>query len=236
MRERKWQTAPFTGGSWETELGNQLSDATRLLRSESLAEKTTLRVGGKAGFFAEPASVDDLQTLLRAAAEACMPVFFLGRGSNLIVPDEGFPGLVVRLHHPFWREIRPLREGRFHVGAGARLKQICGETCRLGFSGFEFLEGIPGTLGGSLRMNAGAMGGWIFDVVEEVEYLSLDGKRHIRHHDEFHVEYRKCRELCDAIAISAVLRSADKQATDTIRNRIQGFARKRRSVDPVRRN
>ena len=78
----------------------------------------------------------------------------IGRGSNLIIPDEGFGGLVLRLKGPFGKKISPRTEDTLVVGAGARLKEICKFACERGLKGFEFLEGIPGTLEGALRMNA----------------------------------------------------------------------------------
>ena len=157
------------------EVQPRLSAGTRLVREEPLAPRTTMRTGGSARCYSEPASVADLQTLLREAGAHGLRVYFLGRGSNLIVPDEGVDGLVVCLAHPAWQtcELRP--DGRLWAGAGLRLKSLCGYASRAGLAGFEYLEGIPGSVGGALRMNAGAMGGWIFDLVEEVQLMTLTG-------------------------------------------------------------
>ena len=99
----------------------------------------------------------------------------LGRGSNLIVPDEGVDGLVISLSQKGWSGFETLSDGRLRAGAGLRLKNLCGLAAAAGLAGFEFLEGIPGSVGGALRMNAGAMGGWIFDVVDEVRLMSAGG-------------------------------------------------------------
>jgi UDP-N-acetylenolpyruvoylglucosamine reductase len=175
-------------------------------REEPLAPKTTMRVGGAARVYAEPASVPDLQALLREAAARKVEVFILGRGSNLIVPDEGVDGLVISLGHEAWAKFEPRDNGRVWVGAGLRLKNLCGLAAKTGLVGFEFLEGIPGNVGGALRMNAGAMGGWMFDVVEEVEIMSLDGNVKTLAKAAMHVDYRHCAELHHAIALGAVLR------------------------------
>src|SRR6185503_20167249 len=100
---------------------NMLSSATRIRREESLAGKTTLRVGGAARIYAEPASVADLLTLLREARARGIEVYVLGRGSNLIVPDEGVNGLVISLAHESWAAFQPRGDGRVWVGAGLRL-------------------------------------------------------------------------------------------------------------------
>jgi len=133
-------------------------------------------VGGPARIYAEPAGVDDLRQLVRAAASAGLPIFLLGRGSNLIVPDAGVDGLVISLGQAAWARFEPRPDGRVWAGAGLRLKNLCGLAAKAGLAGFEFLEGIPGSVGGALRMNAGAMGGWIFDVVDEVELMRPDGE------------------------------------------------------------
>lgn len=209
-----------------------LEPRTIVRRDEPLGPKTTIRVGGTAALYAEPANTADLQTLLVAARAADVPVNLLGRGSNLIVPDEGVDGLVIRLSHPHWQRFTCLGPGRYWAGAGLRLKELCGNACRMGEGGFEFLEGIPGTVGGALRMNAGAMGGWMYDRVEEVYLIGLDGTFHIIKRDDLHVEYRKCAELESAIAIGAVLRAEGTTTSDEIRDRIAAHQAERATTQP----
>ncbi len=217
---------------WWLELHDEVNPDTLLVTDESLAEKTTLGVGGNARFYAEPACLKDLQLLLNRAGKTGTPFFILGRGSNLLVPDEGFEGLVIRLVKDYWKQIRPLGDGRLWVGAGARLKRLCGEACRLGLSGFEFLEGIPGSLGGALRMNAGAMGGWIFETVEEVHLVTSDGEIKKLPPEAFQVGYRECRGLEDCVAFGAILNSPAPAASEDIRRKIEDFARKRKTSQP----
>ena len=153
-----------------------VSAATKIVHEERLGTKTTMRVGGAARIYAEPASVADLQVLLREARAWGGAVLMLGRGSNVIVPDEGVNGLVVSLAHQAWSSFEPREDGRVAVGAGLRLKNLCGLAAKAGLVGFEFLEGIPGNIGGALRMNAGAMGAWMFDVVEDVQLMTRGGE------------------------------------------------------------
>jgi len=201
-------------------------------REEPMGPRTTLRVGGAARVYAEPAGLDDLRALLRLAAESGIPVLVLGRGSNLIVPDAGVDGLVLSLTGESWSsfEVRP--SGRVWAGAGLRLKNLCGLAARSGLSGFEFLEGIPGSLGGALRMNAGAMGGWIFDVVEEVLVATLSGEVRTLRRGELHVEYRVCAELRDAIALGALLRPAGAAEAAAVNRQVDIFRRKRHESQP----
>jgi UDP-N-acetylenolpyruvoylglucosamine reductase len=209
-----------------------LSGSSRLTRDEPLAAKTTLRVGGAARLFAEPATEGDLRTLLVAAAADGVPVLVLGRGSNLIVPDEGVEGLVISLSQKSWSGFEILPDGRVRVGAGLRLKNLCGLAAAAGIAGFEFLEGIPASVGGALRMNAGAMGGWIFDIVDEVRAMSADGTVHDLPRASMNVDYRHCAELRDAIALGAVLRPSSRTDAVTVGRQIDDYRRKRHESQP----
>jgi UDP-N-acetylmuramate--alanine ligase len=209
-----------------------LSRAAKLARDEPLAAKTTLRVGGAARVFAEPAGEEDLRTLLQEAKGDNVPIFVLGRGSNLIVPDEGVEGLVISLSNKCWSGFESLPDGRVRAGAGLRLKNLCGLAASAGISGFEFLEGIPGSVGGALRMNAGAMGGWIFDVVDEVRLMSMDGEVSDRPRSTMHVDYRYCAELREAIALGAILRPMSKSDPSAVGRQIDDYRRKRHESQP----
>jgi UDP-N-acetylenolpyruvoylglucosamine reductase len=210
----------------------RLTPATRLTERELLGPKTTMRVGGPARVYAEPASTEDLRQLLVEASHRQLPVLMLGRGSNLLVPDEGVDGLVINLGHENWQRFEPLSDGRVRVGAGLRLKNLCGLAIKAGLKGFEFLEGIPGNVGGALRMNAGAMGGWIFDVVEEVEMISRQGEVRVMKKAEMHVDYRHCAELHDAIALGAVLKPAASAESNDIRRQVDVYQKKRVESQP----
>ena len=228
----------------------------RLLPADTLFEEdkaigkmTTLGLGGNARYYAEPANVNELEVLLRGAAVYGVPVFVLGRGSNLLVADEGFSGLVIRLSQPAWRGARRVRrgfssgaetasDGRDHirVGAGTKLKELCGFAMREGLGGFEFLEGIPGTLGGALRMNAGAMGASIFDVVESVEWIMPDGTRHEARREQMNPIYRDCPELHGAIVLGAVLGAKERRSLEDIQKVTSAYAEVRRDSQPRERS
>ena len=215
-----------------TALMPHLSHEVKLRREEPLAPKTTLRVGGAARVYTEPASVADLQAVLRGARSAGAPIFLLGRGSNLIVPDEGVDGLVISLGHEAWAVFEAVADGGVRAGAGLRLKHLCGLAAAAGVAGFEFLEGIPGSVGGALRMNAGAMGSWIFDVVEAVEVMTYDGELKTLARAALHVDYRHCAELRDTIALAAQLRPAKTDEAEAIKRQMDVYARKRHETQP----
>lgn len=207
-----------------------LSTGAVVRRDEPLAKRTTLRVGGPADVYVEPASEADLAFTLRAARAAGEPVFLLGRGSNLLVRDGGLRAVVVNLAQPAFSAVR-MEPPRLHAGAGARLKHLAVEARRAGLAGLEFLEGIPGSLGGALRMNAGAMGRWTFDVVESVRFMAPDGAVHERPAAEVPAEYRACPLLRDHIALGAVLRG-EPAPSDEIAARMRQYSAKRWESQP----
>ncbi|MEO0055344.1 MAG: hypothetical protein RLZZ50_1291, partial [Verrucomicrobiota bacterium] len=234
---RAWLSGFNWKGWWDrvaAELQTRVSPGTSIQREVSLADKTTLRVGGAARLYAEPVNDSDLVDLVRAAHSLSLRVLPLGRGSNLLVPDEGVDALVISLRHSFWQRFEPLPDGCVRAGAGLRLTNLCGLAAKAGLVGFEFLEGIPGNLGGSLRMNAGAMGGWMFDVVETVDFVTLAGERRTLPKSAMHVDYRHCAELESAIALGAVLRppAAGAKSSFEINQQIDAYRDKRRKSQP----
>lgn len=213
-------------------VAGKLSANAIIRASEPLNRRTTLGVGGVARWYAEPATANDIIVLLQAAGELGLPYFVLGRGSNLLVPDEGYDGLIIHLGSEYWGEVKNLGDGRLQLGAGARLKEICGLAARDGLTGFEFLEGIPGTMGGSLRMNAGAMGSWIFDRVESIDWLTPRGVHRFANRNCFDAMYRDCPQLHGAVILSAVLKSTGKDSPEKIRQTMEEMSQKRRSSQP----
>lgn len=213
------------------ELAQRVSRATVVRPDEPLAGRTTLRVGGPADFYVEPASETDLAAVLEFCAEQSLPRLVLGRGSNLLVRDGGFRGVVICLAQPHFSRIE-IADRRLRCGAGARLKDVAAAAKRHQLTGMEFLEGIPGSLGGALRMNAGAMGGAMFDVVESVRLMDFDGNACQRTPKEMSVEYRQCAALKSHIALEAVL-IGRPDSLESIAQRMLAFSRKRWSSQPA---
>ena len=159
------------------ELAGCVSRAAVVRRDEPMAKHTTLRVGGPADLYVEPVFEEDLTGILKVCHAHGLPFLVVGRGSNLLVRDGGYRGLILCLAHLNFSRIEIDGE-RLRCGAGAKLKNVAVEARRNGLGGLEFLEGIPGSVGGALRMNAGAMGSQTFDVVESVRLMDLDGNVH----------------------------------------------------------
>jgi UDP-N-acetylmuramate--alanine ligase len=218
--------------AWKGYCASRVSSDCVLKYDEPLANKTTLRVGGSARFYAEPGNLTDLRALLRAAKLFGLETFCIGRGSNLLVADAGFAGLVIRFSAPAWRRVETLSNGRIWAAAGGRLKEICGHAAKAGLAGFEFLEGIPGAVGGALRMNAGAMGSWMFDVVERVQFIDESGRLQDLPKEAFHFGYRKVEEISRGIALGAILKSPETEDETAIRSRMDSYSSSRKESQP----
>ncbi len=225
------EAPPRKNDSLVQALASLVSGATLLRENEPLARRTTLRVGGPADLFIEPANEADLAISLRFCAQKNLPVFILGRGSNLLVRDGGFRGAVLCLSQPEFGRIQ-FAANRVTCGAGAKLKAVAVEARRNGLSGLEFLEGIPGTVGGALRMNAGAMGSATFETIESVRMMDFSGNVFERANAELKVEYRSCQDLKKNLALSAVLR-AQPASQELVERRMAEFSKKRWASQPA---
>jgi len=218
-------------GNIASELAERVSPATVIRRDELLAKHTTLRVGGPADVYVEPASEEDLAAVLKFCGVRGVPFFVIGRGSNLLVRDGGFRGVVICLLHPNFSKVE-IDGVRLRCGAGVKLKTIAVEARRHGLSGMEFLEGIPGSVGGALRMNAGAMGGATFDAVESVRLMDFDGNIRELAPGEMSVVYRGCDTLKNHIALGAVFRGRT-DSPESIAQRMSAFSQKRWASQPA---
>ena len=213
------------------ELAAHVSSATIIKRDEPMARHTTLRVGGPADFYIEPANENDLAVVLKFCAERGLKFFILGRGSNLVVRDGGFRGVVICLASPEFLRIE-IDGTKIRAGAGAKQKDVAVTAKRNGLSGVEFLEGIPGSIGGALRMNAGAMGGETFNAVETVRAMDFSG--HVREMKpaKMAVEYRSCAVLKKNIALGAVFRCTP-EPREEIEKRMKAYSEKRWASQPA---
>jgi UDP-N-acetylenolpyruvoylglucosamine reductase len=223
--------AILQGADAAAEMAQRLSPATLIHYDEPLAKHTTLRVGGPADLYVEPASEEDLAAVLAYCHDRHQPFFVLGRGSNLLVKDGGFRGVVLCLAHANFSRIEAAGQ-RLRCGAGAKLKAVAVEARRNGLAGLEFLEGIPGSVGGALRMNAGAMGGAMFQVVESVRLMSFDGKVREQAARELTTAYRSCPAFKTHIALAAVL-GGQSGSREAIEQRMNDYSRKRWKSQPA---
>ena len=145
-----------------------------IFEKENMKNHTTFRIGGPADMFAAPVTEEGVANVVRICREKNYPFYVLGNGSNLLVSDEGYRGLILQLYRNF-SEITVEGE-EITVQAGAMLSVIAKRALEHGLTGFEFASGIPGTIGGAVVMNAGAYGGEMKDVLTEVTVLTQDNE------------------------------------------------------------
>ena len=193
-----------------------------LSENESMSRHTSWRVGGIADYFYRPTDLNDLSLYLKSLNHD-EPVFFLGLGSNLLVEDKGIRGTVICTSGVL-NEIKELDGTRVYVEAGVPSPKLAKFSAKLGLTGAEFLSGIPGTIGGALKMNAGAVGGETWDVVESVETIDMQGNVHKRTPEEFSIAYRhvesKDNSLEKEFFVSAVInltKGSKEKSLDTIK-------------------
>lgn len=201
----------------------------RIAENAPLSKLTWFRVGGPAEVLFRPADMDDLAVLLRHMP-AGVPLTVIGVGSNILVRDGGIAGVVVRLGDGFG-DIS-VDGDQITAGAGASNMKIAGAARDAGLAGLEFLSGIPGSLGGSLRMNAGAFGSEMADIVIAVDALGADGPSRIASKD-MGFSYRHSDTVENLIFVAAQLQAlpGDKE---TIRRRMQEIQEERGMSQPLK--
>src|SRR5450432_3844654 len=199
--------------------------------SEPLAKHTTLRVGGPAQFWVEPRTEAAFADLIQFCRRENLPIFVIGRGSNLLVLDGGIRGVVV---HPCGGDFDKVVVSGLEVvaGVGAKLKEIAYAGKGAGIGGFEWMEGIPGEVGGALRMNAGAMGSQLFDNVLSVRFLDTEGNTQTKTAAEMEAQYRRVPMLEKNYAVSAVFQGR-LAPRDEITQRLNESQQKRRTTQPA---
>jgi UDP-N-acetylmuramate dehydrogenase len=194
-----------------------------------LAPRTWLRVGGPAEVVFQPADAADLAIFLKGKPVE-VQVTPIGVASNLLVRDGGIEGVVVRFSGPL-AEV-DVDDECLRVGAGATDRMIAIQAMKAGLSGLEFLIGIPGTLGGAVRMNAGAFGGETAEVVERVVALDPAGRRHVLSAAELGFGYRHSGLPADWIVLGAVLRATPGEP-DAIEARMRAIKAEREASQPL---
>ncbi len=180
--------------------------ATAMRTREPMAGKTTLHVGGQADIFLDVASEEDLASIMKWSARRGVPVKIIGAGSNVLVGDPGVRGVVIRLSRRGFGSVRMDGGNRVVGGAAAGLSVLVARLAARRKKGLLFLAGIPGTVGGALRMNAGAWGRSIGERVVHVRVMEMDGSVRVLERKDMRFAYRNCGTLRSRVALDAVFR------------------------------
>jgi UDP-N-acetylmuramate--L-alanine ligase/UDP-N-acetylenolpyruvoylglucosamine reductase len=198
---------------------------------EPMRRHTTMLVGGPAQFWIEPHTFESFAAVVNYCRERGVAMRVVGRGSNLLVRDGGIRGAVIHPTGGAFSECYA-EDGKIIAGAGVRLKKVASVAQAAGIGGFEWMEGIPGNVGGALRMNAGAMGTETFDQVVSVTFLDEDGEIRERSREEIVANYRDVPELRRNFALQATF-TGKPDTAESIQQRWDASRTKRRSTQPV---
>lgn len=205
------------------------------LLNEPMREHTTFQIGGEVPVFCKPQNKEQILKLIKYFDENSIDYYVIGNGSNLLVSDAGFDGVIIQLLDDY-SHMEIIEEGtgfKVSAQAGVRMWRLGMKIAEAGAGGFEFATGIPGTIGGAVMMNAGAYGGEIKDVVESVTVCDRHGNEIVLEKDELEFGYRTSAiSKKDYIVLEVVLR-LEKGDKGEIRRRIDELTEKRNTKQPL---
>ena len=201
------------------------------LTDEPMSRHTTFRTGGPADIYIEPSGVEELKQVLDICREGNVAYTIIGNGSNLLVGDGGYRGVLISFGKPFAQVT--IEGAQVRTGAGALLSAVAKQVLNASLTGFEFAAGIPGTIGGAVVMNAGAYGGELCQVLREATVLTPEGEVKTLLAEELELGYRtSCVQKNGYIVLEAVLQLQPGNADD-IRAVMDALASKRREKQPL---
>jgi len=202
-----------------------------ILLDEPLCNHTTFRVGGKADVFVSVRGEEQLKNIILACNKYKVPFFILGNGSNLLVSDAGYRGLVVSINKDM-ADIC-ISDICIDAGAGAMLGTVAREAAKQGLGGMEFASGIPGTIGGAIVMNAGAYDGEMKNIVTRVRVMTRDGEIYTLSNEELEFGYRMSRVKREGLIVLSVSLKLVKRQQAAIYEKMNDFAVRRRDKQPL---
>ena len=207
----------------------EIIDKNRIFQNEMMKKHTSFKIGGPADFFIIIESVEELKAVLKFAKELDIPVTCIGNGSNLLIKDNGIRGLTIKLD---FKDLT-INEDEIEAGAGVPIPVLARKAYENGLSGLEFASGIPGTLGGAIKINAGAYGGEFKDVVDFTTYLDNNLQVHTVSNGDQNFSYRNSRfNNTDDIIISAKMK-LKKENKDIIKAKMDELSAKRKDKQPI---
>ncbi len=208
-------------------------DTKDILQNEPMSKHTTFKIGGNADLLIKVHNIEQIKFVLSIARDNNIPIFILGNGSNLLVKDKGIRGITLK---PELKDIKIEKKDKqvyVTVGAGNKMPEIAGRLLREEITGFEFAAGIPGTIGGFVRMNAGAYGSEARDIVTETTILTYDGNIKKIVGEEHHFEYRKSAFLNMKIIILDTKLKLSYGKKDEIQELMEKYRKSRFEKQPI---
>lgn len=203
----------------------------RVKEQEPMAKHTTFRIGGPADYYVMPSDDEEVRKLAALCREEDVPYYIVGNGSNLLISDEGYRGVIIAIGKEM-SEVEVLGT-EIRAQAGALMSQIASAALENELAGFEFASGIPGTIGGAAVMNAGAYGGEMKDVIREVTVLDGEGKKKILSGDELEFGYRTSKVMEERYTVLEVRICLTKGEREEIREKMDDFRQRRITKQPL---
>lgn len=204
-----------------------------VLKNEPMSKHTSLKIGGIADYFIKVKSIDELKDVLEFTNKNKIQTTIIGNGTNLLVKDGGIRGVVIKLELIEFKIKKTAKEVLITVGSGMTLAALAAVALKEEITGLEFLAGIPGTIGGAIRMNAGAYGSEMKDIVVKTRYMTYDGKIKTLDLDEHEFVYRNSIfSKLDVIIIDTTI-SVKKGNKEEIENKMNEYSVSRKNSQPL---
>ena len=211
----------------------EIVNRNNILKNEPMSKHTSLKIGGIADYFIKIKSIDELKNVLEFANKNKIQTTIIGNGTNLLVRDGGIRGIVIKLELNSFKIKKNANEVLITVGSGMTLAALAAVALKEEITGLEFISGIPGTIGGAIRMNAGAYGSEMKDIVVKTRYMTYDGKIKTLDLEEHKFEYRNSIfSKMDVIIIDTTIKT-QKGTRDEIEAKMNEFATSRKASQPL---
>lgn len=203
-----------------------------VLYNEPLKNWCTFKIGGNAGIFVQPKNAEEIAFVVTQTKKAGVPLFTLGKGSNLLFSDNGFNGVVMHIGRNM-SDIKIIDETTIYSQSGAMLQTFCNFAMENSLTGMETLYGIPGSVGGAVYMNAGAYGGEICDIAYSADYVDLNGRKGTLVEDELDFSYRHSAFTDNGNIITGLTVKLQKGEKSKIKAAMADYMGRRKSKQPL---
>lgn len=209
-------------------------DRKQILRDEKMSKHTSFKIGGPADFFIDIQNVKELKFVLELANKNNIPLTVVGNGTNLLVSDKGIRGIVIKISISDFKVVRKKDKAEITISSGYSVGKLAQLALKEELTGLEFLAGIPGSIGGAIRMNAGAYGSQMQDIVISTRYMERDGKIKKLNLDEHKFSYRNSifAEMQDVIILETVIEAKYGDAKD-IKLKMDEYMKSRIEKQPL---
>ena len=202
-----------------------------ILEQEPMKRHTTFRIGGPAAYYMVPEEEEEIRIAIEFAREKNLPYYLVGRGSNVLFHDDGYPGVVIEIGRGLAKF--EMYKGLVMAQAGISLSAMAAKLAEEGFTGFEFAAGIPGTLGGAITMNAGAYGGEIRDCIVSATVLTEDGDTQVLSREELELGYRSSLIQRSSYIVKSGTFNFEEGDREEIQAKMKELNQKRREKQPL---